>query len=173
MNWKDIETKCTSIVTDCIIDLMSGKEEKETYVYSLYTDSGAMSVSFGANSKGNLEKKLSNNESYTPEDIAYFKWDPAEWDYEGYEAERFIEINKELSNSKNRDNFESFFKKLIETMTASLVEAKKNSEAMTKNATFFVTVTDNDAAEEIENASAQIINTPDIANSFLKRYAIK
>lgn len=55
-------------------------------------------------------------------------------------------------------------------MTVALTVAKEYYGNNIHEVTVFVTVTDSDDAEEIENRSAVRINTPGIAQSFLARF---
>ena len=167
MKWDEIEKDCISIVENSLKEIVS---KNDIYVVSLYTDESATSISFGANSIENFEKNVSEKNATTIEDIAYYKWAPDEWDFEGYNAEKFRDINKWLYENSERNNFEVFFRKVIETMILVLKKSKNIIKNDLDKITLFVAITDNDLAEEIENKSSREINNPDVHYSFMKRY---
>ena len=167
MKWDKIEKYCISIVELSLKEIVS---KSDVYAVSLYSDESATSISFGANSIENFEKNVSEKNATIIEDIAYYKWAPDEWDFEGYNAEKFRDINKWLYENSERDDFEMFFQKTIETMISVLRKSKNIIKNDLEKITFFVTITDNDIAEEIENKSSREINTPDVHCSFMKRY---
>lgn len=173
MKLKYIKDNCSRITTEAINSLLSQRQSEDIYAYALYTDSSAMSISFGANSVSNFNNRLATEDEVTSEDVAYFKWNTAEWEYESYAEEKFENINNQLSNlslTMNESEFQTFFEDLITIMTEALKIAKTNTTKETKKSTFFITVTDDDIAEEIENKSATVINTPEVAKLFLRRY---
>jgi len=78
-------------------------------------------------------------------------------------------VNVRLEQQEKSD-FDSYFDNLIEAMTTALVATKAALGERLADVTAFVTVTDSNDAEEIENASASRINAADLADRFLCRF---
>ena len=169
MDWEKLEQECIQIVQDSLKEILA---EKEIYTAALYTDNSAGSISFGANTIKNFKAKIIEEDAITKEDIAYYQWAPDEWDLEGYNIERSREINKQLFNSimHEKKDFDLFFEKTTNLMIECLKKVKDQLGSELKDTILFVTVTDDDFAEELENKSAQCINHPEVAKIFMGRY---
>lgn len=173
MNWKDIEKICAAAATKAIQELLAENSGQNIYTYALFTDDSAMSIGFGANTQDYFNKKLEAESDLTEEDFAYFKWNIAEWKYEGYKDDYFEDINKKLTDlslTSNRDELNILFDKVINIMVNSLKHAREKHINQVNQAVFFVTVTDDEFSEKIENYSAKILNPGEISNNFLSRY---
>jgi hypothetical protein len=55
-------------------------------------------------------------------------------------------------------------------MIGALRNLRELQDGALKEVTMFVTITDSDEAEEIENRSAISINPPDLAQAFVSRF---
>lgn len=96
-----------------------------------------MSIGLCANTTSQLNSRLEAEKNLTKEDIAYFKWNVAEWKFERYGDEFFGKINKELIvYALNTDDHESFSDNVINTMITSLKEVNKNIFTKEYQATF-------------------------------------
>lgn len=84
-------------------------------------------------------------------------------------------INKILRENDERENFSSFKKGLLNVMTESLAQLVsegffENLDSNRSNYVVFVSITDDDNAESVENESAKVINSRPTYDEFLKRY---
>lgn len=68
-------------------------------------------------------------------------------------------------------DFEVFFVDVIMMMTESLKRARQALPYFFHSATWFISVTDNDNAEAIENDTACLLNNDANKKAFLARYA--
>lgn len=171
MNWDELEEKCFQATFEAIKKLLTEKTDENFYAFSLYTDSSAMTVSLSANSEERLHSILNAEEDKSKETQSYYKWATSEWAYEGFSAENFSDISKALRESPDRANFLQFKEKLVQTLINTLKKLKLSELAPTLNdSVLFVSVTDDDDAERIENISAGLINDKSVASCFVSRY---
>jgi len=67
------------------------------------------------------------------------------------------------------DNIDTHLARLVEVLTTALTRLREKREM--ESTILFVTLTDSDEAEVIENASAQRLNPPGLLDLFHARYA--
>lgn len=175
MDWVSLETQIVELSREVFSELRTAQEKEEFYAYALYTDSSAMTIVPSANSIQALNNNiLQEDESERSEDVvAYYKWSSSEWAYEAFKGDKFSEINKNIREDRDRSDFPEFKKKVIGVMTsalASLVREGFFEQGDEKSPVVFVTVSDDDEAEAVENASARIINKKSVYEYFIKRY---
>ncbi|WP_152392799.1 DUF4303 domain-containing protein [Paenibacillus guangzhouensis] len=102
--------------------------EEQVIAFALYSDEGAMTVCPAVNTDIHLDRMVTGN----AEDALYFKYEPAEWKFEGQGAEEaFGSICSQLrsfvlmngrSSSHEDGNFEAFREELYETCIGVLEE---------------------------------------------------
>ncbi|AOR58281.1 DUF4303 domain-containing protein [Pectobacterium parmentieri] len=171
MDWYRFEGDCYQLAVKLITRILSENPDENFYAFSLYTDSSAMTVSLSANSKEKLKAILDADSDKSKENQSYYKWAISEWAYEGYGTDFFSDMSKELRLSPEREHFYDFKNSLIYSLTNALKRA--NEEIVQEGhtiAVMFVSVTDDDSAEDIENMSSKIINNRVAHNLFLERY---
>jgi len=110
-------------------------KDERVYSFALYSDEGAMTVCPSTNTIDFLDN-LNNEEKL---ELAYYKFEPAEWKYEMIGADQdFNEICKDLrdeleenefldNDEFNSDWFEKFQKDLYETCINVLKKLKKEN----------------------------------------------
>ncbi|MEI7181512.1 MULTISPECIES: DUF4303 domain-containing protein [Pectobacterium] len=171
MDWSKFEENCFKLTVKLIKKILSEKSNENFYAFSLYTDSSAMTVSLSANSEEKLKTILDADSDKSEENQTYYRWAISEWAYEGYESDLFSEISKELRLSSERESFSDFKNNLINSLTNAL---RRTNEEILKDGgegvIMFVSITDDDDAEYIENMSSKIINSETIHDLFSKRY---
>ncbi|MEE5097838.1 DUF4303 domain-containing protein [Pseudomonas alliivorans] len=177
MDWAALEKRVYESSRAAFQSLKQSHENEKIYAYALYTDSSAMTIAPSANSIEALNHKIEQEEEEdrTEEVIAYYKWASSEWAYEAYGGELFADINNDLRNDVERADFEFFKLQVTDVMTktlAALVSEHFFEQADTGNVVVFVTVTDDDDAEKIENSSAQVINSKNVYREFITRYHV-
>lgn len=174
MEFETLSEKISEAARKAFLDLRSSHADEEFYAYALYTDSGVMTVLASANSVQSLEKITEEEEDRSPETLAYYKWATSEWAYEGWRSVEFKEISANLRNSPDRGPFDKFRKNVFQSMIKALKtldeEGFFGTGAAREKLVLFVTVTDDNEAEAMENASAKILNSPSLYEKFSKRY---
>lgn len=172
MNWKDISEELQAASLVAVRDLLSKHEAENIYALALFTSDDGANVALAANTEEGYQAHLAaeaEDEPNSPEDEVYYRWASAEWVVEGWDRAVFSRVNALLARQEKSD-FERYFDNLIEAMTTALAATKAALGGRLADVTAFVTVTDSDAAEGIENASASRINAADLASRFLRRF---
>ncbi|MDH0745189.1 DUF4303 domain-containing protein [Pseudomonas sp. GD03842] len=129
MNWAGLQDRIYEATKLAFKGLGEKYPSKDFYAYVLYTDSDAMSISPSANSMEDLNYKIGQelkDEEKTEENIAYYRWASAEWAHEAGGGEFFKEINRDLRESGDRSEFDTFKIKVLQAMTGALEQLVKD-----------------------------------------------
>jgi Domain of unknown function (DUF4303) len=174
MDWNALGLEIHEAARKVFDDLKKAHPEEEVYAYALYTDSGAMTVLGSANSVRGFEKAISQQPDTSPATLAYYKWATSEWAYEGWKSSYFNEISEQLRTSKDRADFSSFKRNILASMKGALKKLDEEgffgTGAEREKVVLFISVTDDDSAESVENESAILLNPKSIAEKFALRY---
>ncbi|VWB26961.1 hypothetical protein BLA13014_00996 [Burkholderia aenigmatica] len=176
MNTQDLIAHIAQATATVFSALRNEHPDEDFYAFALYTDSSAMSVQAAGNSEQALEEVLKNAEDRSPESDAYSRWASSEWAYEAFRGVGFKEISKALRESPDRSNFSKF----KADAHAAMIEALRTADASGVFGTgtdrekiiIFVTITDDNDAEQLENDSAKQLNSPAAYQKFLNRYDV-
>ena len=180
MNWDQLKNQIYDASKQAFHELLDSRKSEQFYAFALYTDSAAMSVSPSANSVERYAEKVGReleDDEKTGENLAYYKWSTSEWAYEAAHGESFALINNVLRQDGARSDISAFKKNLLNVMTEALAQLMSEGfferiPAATGSAcVVFVSITDNNDAESVENKSAEIINSRPAYDEFLKRYS--
>ena len=126
MNFETLKHKIETATKKAFLEIYEKAGSENLYAFALYSDEGAMTVCPSANSLKHLEKTPTN-------DIAYYKFEPAEWKYEMQGADQeFNEIStllrEELDKHGDDDDwFLDFQDKLYETCVEVLEKLKQEN----------------------------------------------
>lgn len=170
MNWNELEEECFEASLETIKKILCEIQNERFYAFSLYTDSSAMTVSMSANSQEKLSSILDSGEDDSEETKNYYRWATSEWAYEAYNSEAFSAISQKLRTSVSRNKITEFKKELIKVLTNVLKRVKHDLGKEVQGMTFFVTITDDDDSENVEDNSAKEINDNPIFRKFIHRY---
>jgi hypothetical protein len=149
------------------------------YAFALYTDSGAMTVVPAANTEEGLQRVRKQMAVGDEERAPEFRWATGEWVYEAAEAGPFHPLCKRLAGAvlgsdSPATEFGHFFHELQRDMIEALrlldQEGLFGVGAERERITLFVTISDDNGAEELENISAKLLNPPAVFDRFIKRY---
>ena len=106
---------------------------------------------------------------------AYYKWTPAEWAYGDQMSDKKMIskasgiLSKKAEDKGVKTNFSAFEIALYENMTKTLKELIEKNKYFA-GMTVFISISDDNRARGVENYSAQLLNTEDIYNAFIKRF---
>lgn len=171
MDWKEFEDECFDITLSLVNGLVFENKDDVIYALCLYTDSSAMTVSLSANSEKCFFKSINTNEDNDDEMKNYYRWAFSEWLYDAYGASKFSGVSNTLRGDTLRDiDFNSFLKNLIPTLIQVLCRIRDEKINDLDKTVFFVSITDDDDSEAIENSSAKIINSDIVCRKFISRY---
>jgi hypothetical protein len=178
MNWNDVGGKLRAATIASFDALQAEDESGDVYAICLLTDDGAMSVGFSANSEAHFVARRAEEaeeREMTASFEAYLRWDPAEYAYEDIGDDAFEQANAPLiaaatSDDGEGDNADVHLDHLIDAMIDALANLRAERGDALAKVTLFVTVTDSEQTEEVENRSAERLNPPELAAPFLRRY---
>lgn len=158
----------TIAAVDALVPLLKGQS---LYAICLQTADDGMSVGLCANTEEGYAEKCSSEaeiEDMTPEYSAYLRWAPAEWRYEIFGDEFFVDINRDLraSSASSNKEFSSYFDHLIEAMADALAYLRAQRAQVLEGVTLFVTISDSDESAAVEQRSVQGLNPPPLAYQF-------
>ncbi len=161
---------------------------EKIYSIALVTDEDCVSLYLAANTFEFLRKKdldhLKFMKQYLSEDqirgvengsYSLTRWIPAEWGYSGEENGGLTEISRllfEQGVNRNPAEYEKNKPLFFETITSALKRFIKENVPgnCTNDILFFITLSDGDGIYEIENDSAQQLNSAEGYEKFLHRH---
>lgn len=126
MNFDLLKQEIEAATKKAFLEMFEKHGAEKIYGFALYSDEGAMTVCPSTNTLKHLENA-------DQEDLAYYKFEPAEWKYEMKGADTdFNDISTKLREEldKNEDNdewFEDFQMKLYETCIEILEKLKSEN----------------------------------------------
>lgn len=177
MNWADLEEDVYQAASAAFTALQAAHPDEQFYAFALYTDSGAMTICPAASSREALARKFAKEGiDAADEDVPYYTWSTSEWPYEAWEDALFNDICTRLRESlEGEENHEHFLAQVFQTMTRAMARVRDDgvfAEGDSGDApVLFVTLTDDDQAEAVEDESAQTLNSPEVYARFAARYA--
>lgn len=153
-----------ALVTDC--DCISLYLAVNTYEYMKKRDEKYIEMMQGKIPQEKIERVKEGVESFT-------KWIPDEWGYsdeKGSELAKISELlfQKEASNPEEYARYKEFFIKTVVSAFKQVIE-KKCFDNISEEAIYFVSVSDGDKIQEVEDYSAKLLNTEEVYKNFLER----
>lgn len=171
MDWNAKVEQLRTATIAAVDALTSFLEGHRLYAICLQTADDGMSVGFCANTEeGYAEKRASEAEieDMTPQYSAYLRWAPAEWRYEVFGDDHFVDVNRDLTAvgvNSNKD-FSLHFDRLIDAMIEALAHLRAERAQALEGVTLFVTISDSEEAKTVERRSADRLNPPILAGQF-------
>lgn len=125
---KKLEQKIETATREAFQEMVEKHQQERIYAFALYSDEGAMTVCPSTNTMDYLETKPNN-------DFTYYKFQPAEWKYEGDGADKKFakicnKLYKEVEKDKYDDDeslFEDFQNELYQTCIGVLKKLKQEN----------------------------------------------
>ncbi|QEI06756.1 DUF4303 domain-containing protein [Pigmentiphaga aceris] len=175
MNWNELENEVYAAAKEVFVNVQNAHPNEQFYAFALYTDSGAMTICPAANSVEGLTRELANDETDPDgEEAAYYRWATSEWAYESWQADSFNDICTKLGDIPESEDFAHTQAKVYEVMTNALARLSKEGVFKPQSSgdapVLFVTLTDDDEAEDVENRSAKVLNSPEVFEKFVNRF---
>lgn len=174
--FKDFVAKLKIALIEDFEEMKVSIGSETMYACALVTDSDAITVYFAVNTEEKINEKLSKltstkGEDYSLRNKAYYSWTPAEWAY-GDDLSTLKSISKVSrllydieSNTTDKQLYEQSF---YEALTEVFLQITK--EGYFEGVAKFISVSDDDRADAIENYSAKRLNNEEISEKFLKRF---
>ena len=154
-------------------DAVATLDGEHLYAVALTTDDGGMSPGLCLTTLEHLRARRSdaaeNGDLSEPGYEAYLRWDTADWRDELVGWEHFEAVAQAIDEA--HDDADDWFEEHIDALIAALAALRAERADALHGVTLFVSVTDSDASESIENRSAAELNPPELSGPFLARYA--
>lgn len=166
--------------------IMKEVGDEQIYSVALVTDSNFITLYLGANTYENMKKRDEEyfemfKDDWSEEEISkcrngiltLTKWVPDEWGYSDGNNSNLNKISSLLfkKSEEDSDEYEENLDLFLEAVTTALknVIAKEVFGKNSDKITFFVSMTDDDRTEDIENDSAKVLNSESLYEEFYSR----
>jgi hypothetical protein len=148
-------------------------QNEKVYACAFGTDGSWKTLFFAVNTEESLKRHIENMKDKglhrgNEQDDVYFRWGCSEFQYgDGH----FNHLYKLLNTTKNVHEYQNEIVKTVakvvnETDTAFFSKFGQSKEDIT----FFMSITDDDGADELENRSVVLMTSEKLADEFLGRY---
>ena len=180
-----LETELYNAIKADMAHILAHVGNEKIYSVALVTDEDCISLYLAANTSEYLRKKDLDNLKFMRQYLSEEKiravedgtdsltrWAPAEWGYSAGTESKLAAVSKLLFEQEERNLAEYAKSKplFFETISSALKRAIDEKTANAADVTFFITLSDGDGIEAIENHSAQILNSADVYGAFLHRF---
>lgn len=146
--------------TKDIREILNQTADENIYTVALVTDSNCCSLFLAVNTVEYL-----NNET---DGLDECKWHPDEWCYSDGHGSELVKLSASLwENYSNFPGEKFFFNALIYAMKQ--IKESGIFKDRADEITFFVSISDDEGADNIEDLSAKQLNSPTLAAAFLNR----
>lgn len=158
--------------------LIDQREGERFYAFIPYTDADCYTVLPSANSIEKHEEKIAREGVEDPAEMAGFKWSIGEWAYESWKAEAFNAISRDLSAASQSACESGTFPEFRQQVHAAMTKALSSLDeegffgALRNQIALFISSSDYDESIDMENRSAQVLNTAENYEAFLRRYVV-
>ena len=178
--FKDLGYKIEQAIKKDVQKILKEIGDERIYSVALVTDSDCITLFLAINTYEYLEKedKKQMKSFYSEEEvnkirehsISLSKWIPDEWGYSDGKDSELVEISKLLYEKEvsNSEEYEKHIDLFLETVTSAfkhLIESKifgENSEEIT----YFISMSDDDRAPEIQDYSAKVLCSENVYKRF-------
>jgi len=159
--WQEVTEKIRDAVTTDLREILGRIDDEHIYTAALVTDRYCCSLFLAVNT---LEYLQSEDEE--PDDES--KWHPDEWGYSDGHGSELVKLSKSLWENHATLPGEAFF---FSAMISAMAQVKGSGifGEGTEEITFFISISDDEDAENLEDASAMTLNSPELAAAFLNR----
>ncbi len=159
--WQEVTEKIRDAVAADLYEILGRIGGEHIYTAALVTDSYCGSLFLAVNTLEYLE-----SEDEEPDDES--KWHPDEWGYSDGHGSELVKLSKSLWENHNTLPGEAFF---FNAMISAMKQVKDSGifGERTQEITFFVSISDDEEAENLEDSSAMMLNCTELASVFLNR----
>lgn len=172
---EDIERAARSSFSE----LLTRHGDETFYAFALYTDESCFTVLPAANSLEQYHACVQRMDATEPQERAAYKWSSAEWAYECFAAPSFDGICEQLRERASMlpgdpVTFATFKAEVHHAMTVALRRLDDGGFFGERRAglVLFITSSDDEEAQELEEVSARALNPPAVYEAFRRRYAV-
>ncbi len=180
LDFTQFRTAVRDAAEKAFTEVRAAHPDEHFYAFALYTDDGAMTVVPAANTEEGFQRKVGEDGA----EANYYRWATGEWAYEAVGSKAFQAASDllnaddryegEESDDEDDPAFAAFKSQVIEAMTLGLAEMEAEgffgSGPARERVTLFVSISDSDESEMVEDASARSLNPLPVYERFAVRY---
>lgn len=141
-------------------EILNQTDDENVYAVALVTDSNCCSLFLAVNTVEYL-----NNETDEPDEC---KWHPDEWGYSDGHGSELVKLSSMLWENYGSFPGEKFFYNALISAMKQIKESGLFKERADE-ITFFVSISDDEGAEKLEDFSAKQLNSTELVAPFLNR----
>ncbi len=185
--YKELDNKIQQAVKVEMQNIQRKIGKERIYAVALVTDSDCVTLFLAVNTYEYLQKrdkKYAKELDLSEEDLKNVKegsvsltqWIPDEWGYSDGKNSQLNMISELLfehdeSEEYDEESYEENQRLFFETVTSAMEHliAEKVFGEYSEEITFFISMSDDERTEEIENYSAKLLNSADIYENFYHR----
>lgn len=159
--WQDVTEKIRDAVTTDLREILGRIGDEQIYTVALVSDSSCCTLYVAVNTLEYLE-----SEDEEPDDE--LKWHPDEWGYSDGHGSELVKLSILLWENYTTLPGEKYF---FSAMISAMKQVKDSGifGDRTKDITFFISISDDEDAEHLEDSSAMTLNSPELAAIFMSR----
>lgn len=148
-------------------------QHEKVYACAFGTDSDWVTLFLAVNTEEALARHISDMKEQglydSEEDMIYYRWGCSEYQYG--DDTHFNHISRLLYATEDVYQYKDDIIRIIAKVVNETADEVFARYGQTKaDITFFVSLTDDELAEDTENQSVRQMTVPGLANEFLKRY---
>lgn len=163
------------LATKKAFETITKNSTEQIYAFCLFTDSDWIGVNAAANTKEHFDVVLSNLDDDEKEYPQEFQWSFSEWKYDYLDNENFTAFfSAQIKKHDACNDFKAF---KSDTYNAMLRVLKKldqegvfNKHSSRDDIVIYISTTNDEEAFDIENKSAEELNSNNIYEDFFNRY---
>ena len=177
MDWTAFETDMKEATFAAFTRLAPLIEDEALYAFCLQTTDDGWGIGPFANTREGLvvqTEKLAALMTISPHTERTLAWSPDEWRYVGFAGDAFMKVNQQVMQVADGipdADMPSHVEHITDAIIAALQQLRARHSDVLDRVTLFVTMSDSDDAEALENASSESLNPPDLHRAFLQRWA--
>ena len=159
--WQEVSAKIKDAVAADLREILDRIGDERIYTTALVSDRYCCSLFLAVNTLEYLESEDEDSDDEC-------KWHPDEWGYsDGHDSE-LVKLSKSLWENHNTLPGEAFF---FSAMISAMKQVKDSRifGVRTDEITLFISISDDEDTENLEDSSAMTLNSPELATAFLNR----
>lgn len=180
MDWPALKNEIAAAARESFCDLLAKHGSERFYAFALYTDEDCITVAPAANSIEQYLATLATLDKPERQERAYYQWASSEWAYEAWAWEPFNPVSSRLHQactqvSSDAAAFAAFKAKVHQAMIDALKQLDDEGcfgrhRQAADSAVLFITSTDSEDSEAMEDHSARLLNRPEVCKAFLEQH---
>jgi Domain of unknown function (DUF4303) len=176
MDWAMFKAEMQAATLIAFDRLMPQIGDETLYALCLQTTDDGWGIGPFANTREGLAvqiAELSRSIDLTPQDLRSMQWSADEWRHDRFGDDAFMAVNQQVmqaADDVSDADLSSHVARITDAMIGALEQLRMQHGEALDGVTMFVTKSDSDDAEALENLSSERLNPPDLHRAFLQRW---